>query len=68
MNNILRKAVEDRRNKLINKLLAYKVYKKDDKHLFELSLRELEDEYNSYQSYCHPHNDFGSIHWTCKKS
>ena len=68
MGEILRKAVEDRRKKLIDKLIAYKVYKKDDKHLFELSLTELEKEYKNFQSYCHPHNDFGSLQWKGKKS
>ncbi|MFB5283011.1 Fur-regulated basic protein FbpA [Peribacillus sp. Hz7] len=68
MGNVLRKAVEDRRKKLIDKLIAFKIYKKGDKHLFELSLTELENEYRSFQSHCHPHNDFGSIKWTCKKS
>ncbi|MFJ8258111.1 Fur-regulated basic protein FbpA [Peribacillus asahii] len=60
--------MEDRRKKLIDKLIAFKVYKKGDKHLFELSLTELENEYRSFRSYCHPHSDLGSIKWTCKKS
>ena len=68
MGEILRKAVEDRRKKLIDKLIAYKIYKKDDKHLFELSLTELENEYRNSRSYCHPHSDFGSIQWTSRKS
>lgn len=67
MGNILRKAVEDRRKKLIDKLITFKIYKKDDKHLFELSLKELENEYRTFQSYCHPQNDFGSIKWTYQK-
>jgi hypothetical protein len=58
---ILRKAVEDRRKKLIEKLIAFKVYKKDDKQLLELSLTELENEYRRFQSHSHPHSDFGSI-------
>lgn len=59
--NILRKAVEDRRKKLIEKLIAFKVYKKDDKQLLELSLTELENEYRRFQSHSHPHDDFSSI-------
>ncbi|AGK53536.1 hypothetical protein B1NLA3E_08870 [Bacillus sp. 1NLA3E] len=59
--DILRKAVEDRRKKLIEKLIAFNVYKKEDKHLFELSLTELENEYRGFQLYSHPHGDFGSI-------
>jgi hypothetical protein len=47
---ILRKAVEDRRKKLMEKLIKFNVYKKEDKHLFELSLTELENEYRRYQS------------------
>ena len=68
MGNILRKAVEDRRKKLIDKLIAFKVYKKDDNHLYELSLTELENEYRTFQSYCPPHSDFGSLQWNGEKS
>jgi hypothetical protein len=48
--NILRKAVENKRKKLIEKLIALNVYKKEDKNLFELSLTELENEYRRFQS------------------
>jgi len=65
--NVLRKAVEDRRKKLIDKLITFNIYKKGDKHLFELSLTELENEYRSFQSHCHPHSDFGSINELVKK-
>ena len=61
MGNILRKAVEDKRKRLIDKLIAFKVYRKEDKHLFELTLTVLENEYRRFQSQCHPHGDFGSI-------
>lgn len=46
MENILRKAVETRKNYLINKLIKAGVYKKESSHLFVLTLTELEDEYN----------------------
>lgn len=68
MGNILRKAVENKRKKIIEKLIAFNVYKKDDKHLFELSLTELENEYRNFQSLTHPHSDIGSIQLTSKKS
>lgn len=45
MNRALRKMVENRREQLIEQLIAHRVYKKDGKHLFELSLSELEHEY-----------------------
>jgi hypothetical protein len=60
--NIFRKAVEDRRKILIDKLIAFNVYKKEDRHLFELSLTELENEYRKLQ-HIHPHSNFGSIRW-----
>lgn len=66
MGKILRQAVENRRNELINKLIAFHLYKKDDKHLFELSLTELENEYLKAQLHAHPHNETGSIHWINK--
>ncbi|MGJ7923297.1 Fur-regulated basic protein FbpA [Neobacillus sp. LXY-4] len=68
MSDILRNAVEKRRKKLIEKLIAFNVYKKEDKHLFELSLTELESEYRRFQSQSHPHGDFGSLKMISYKS
>lgn len=68
MGDYLRKAIESRRRKLIDKLIAFNVYKKDDKHLFELTLTELEKEYKKYFSQSHPHCDIGSIRWGYRKS
>ncbi|WP_318503389.1 Fur-regulated basic protein FbpA [Bacillus sp. T3] len=61
MGEILRRAVKNRRKKLIDALIAFNVYKKEDQHLFELSLTDLENEYKRFQSQCYPHMDFGSI-------
>jgi len=66
--NILRDAVENKRKKLIDKLIAFNVYKKEDKHLFELSLTELENEYKAFKSIQHPHCNLGSIKIINKKS
>ncbi|XZF78056.1 Fur-regulated basic protein FbpA [Bacillus sp. AL-1R] len=43
---MLRKAVETRKQYLINKLIKVGVYKKESSHLFVLTLTELEDEFN----------------------
>ncbi|WP_340137876.1 Fur-regulated basic protein FbpA [Priestia endophytica] len=45
MNKVKQKAVEDRKNQLITKLLNVGLYKKYGKHLYEFSLQELEKEY-----------------------
>jgi hypothetical protein len=45
MKNLLRNAVQLRKQHLINKLIKSGIYKKNDKHLYELTLSELEDEY-----------------------
>lgn len=45
MSNLLRKAVSQKREQLINLLLQQGIYKKKEKHLFELTLTELEDIY-----------------------
>lgn len=58
---ILREAVEKRRAELINKLIAFGVFKIKEKHLFEVSLSELEDEYKKLQADMHPHGQLGSI-------
>ena len=68
MGNILRKAVEIRRNELINKLITFNLYKKEGRHLFELSLAELEIEYKKALAHTHPHSDMGSIRWTGLKN
>ncbi|MEH7098266.1 Fur-regulated basic protein FbpA [Neobacillus vireti] len=68
MGNILRDAVENKRKKLIDKLIAFNVYKKEDKHLFELSLTELENEYKAFKSIQHPHCNLGSIKIINKQS
>ncbi|KHD84728.1 Fur-regulated basic protein FbpA [Heyndrickxia ginsengihumi] len=62
----LHQAVENRRNELINKLIAFDIYKKEGKHLFELTLSELEAEYKALQSNFHPHCEVESIHWINK--
>ncbi|MCM2532353.1 Fur-regulated basic protein FbpA [Neobacillus pocheonensis] len=42
---------------LIDKLIAFHVYKKDDKHLFELTLSELENDYRKFLSKSPAHGD-----------
>lgn len=48
MVELFKSALESRRAKIIDKLIALNVYKKEDKHLFELSLIELENEYKKF--------------------
>ena len=45
MRNILRSAVQLKKQKLINKLIKSGIYKKNTKHLYELTLSDLEKEY-----------------------
>jgi hypothetical protein len=66
MGKILRKAVESRRLELINKLIAFGVYKKEEQHLFELSLTDLENEFKKFIGDQHPHSEIESIHWVNK--
>lgn len=68
MGEIFRKAVEDRRKKLINQLITFNIYQKEEKQLFDLTLTELENEYRNLKSKSHPHIDIGSIHWDSRKS
>lgn len=49
MKNLLRDAVEKKKQYLMNKLIILGAYKKDDKHLFELTLNELEEEYRYFK-------------------
>lgn len=67
MGNILRKAVENRRKKVINALITYHLNQEENQYLFELSLTELENEYRKLQSQGHPHSVLSSIQWQYKK-
>ncbi|MDQ0230109.1 Fur-regulated basic protein FbpA [Metabacillus malikii] len=42
----LRKAVNQKKEKLIHQLLSLGIYKKEDNHLYELPLSEIELEYH----------------------
>ncbi|WP_175989213.1 Fur-regulated basic protein FbpA [Bacillus sp. Marseille-Q1617] len=63
MGKIIRHTLERRREELINKLITYNIFKKNGKQLFELTLQELEKEYQEAKSHCHPHSSASSIHW-----
>ena len=67
MGEILRKAVENRRKKVINTLITYHLNQEENQYLFELSLTELENEYRKLQSQGHPHSALSSIQWQNKK-
>jgi hypothetical protein len=54
---------EKRRQKLINLLILFNVYKKEDHQLYEMTLSKLEFEYKRYKLLNHPHGEFGSIQW-----
>jgi hypothetical protein len=47
MNILLRDAVKKKKQYLIDQLISLGIYKKGNKHLFEWSLCELEEEYRS---------------------
>lgn len=66
MGKILRNAVEERRKKLIKKLIYFNV-EMSEEQLVELSLTELENENRRIQLDNHPHSDVGSIQWIHKK-
>ena len=47
MENLLRAAVRQRKQYLIEELLKKGIYKKENHHLFELTLSDLEKEYQA---------------------
>ncbi|WP_066383378.1 Fur-regulated basic protein FbpA [Neobacillus mesonae] len=59
----MRNSVEKRKQKLINKLVFFNVYDKEDKQLYEMSLSKLEYEYRRFKLQSHPHGEFSSIQW-----
>ncbi len=60
----MRNSVETRREKLITKLIALNIYKKEDQTLKQSSFSKLQYEYRKFQAQYHPHGEFTSIHWT----
>lgn len=59
----LKEIVEHRRSELIGKLIRLEQYKRSGKHLYELTLSELEYEYFLTHYSEHPHAGLGSIRW-----
>lgn len=51
MNNVLRNAVQQRRQFLIDKLIKIGVFKKEDRHLYEWTISDLEREYQYLESH-----------------
>lgn len=49
MKNKLRNAAQQKRQYLIDELLKIGVFKKNNKHLYEWTLCDLEDEYNEWK-------------------
>ncbi|WP_338472288.1 Fur-regulated basic protein FbpA [Niallia sp. XMNu-256] len=60
----MRNSMEQRRQKLINKLVALNVYKEEDARLIQSSFSKLQYEYQQFKAQYHPHGEVGSIHWT----
>ncbi|MBY0097240.1 Fur-regulated basic protein FbpA [Mesobacillus maritimus] len=49
MNHTLRYTVQIKKEKLINKMIQSGIFKKGNKHLYELSLTDLEEEYKNME-------------------
>jgi hypothetical protein len=49
MANLLREAVQKKRQFLIDELIKSGIYKINDKHLYEWTLSDLENEYNAIE-------------------
>ncbi|WML52101.1 Fur-regulated basic protein FbpA [Neobacillus sp. PS3-12] len=45
MKSLLRQAIQIQKQNLINRLIQSGIYKKNDTHLYELTLSELENEF-----------------------
>ena len=49
METLFQEALEKKKSLLIGKLIRRGIYKKNNTHLFEFSLSDLEEEYNKIQ-------------------
>lgn len=63
MSKLMKKTAENRKNELIGRLLNHQRYKSDGRHLYELTVSELEYIYFQLQSDVHPHGGTDSIVW-----
>jgi len=63
---MLKKAVEQRRQGLIQLLLAFHEGDSEEQ-LSSYTLAELEEEYKRLKSNSHPHDETGSLHWKFKR-
>ncbi|MBO1001597.1 Fur-regulated basic protein FbpA [Pseudogracilibacillus auburnensis] len=61
MAHIIQTTDKHRREILINKLIAFKIYKREDQHLYHMSLQELENKYQLFLTESHPHDGLGSL-------
>jgi hypothetical protein len=50
MENILRNAVQQKRKYLIDELIKSGIFKKNNKHLYEMTLSDLEEEYKDVET------------------
>ncbi|WP_110928731.1 Fur-regulated basic protein FbpA [Bacillus massiliglaciei] len=62
------KGVEDKRNSLVNQLIACNWFKKDGFISFnDLTLKQAEIEYRKFLSESHPHDSLDSLRWISRK-
>lgn len=67
MEFIVQPTEKDRREIIVNKLIAHNVYQRNNELLDQLPLTELEKQYKRFKSECHPHDGLGSLRITWKK-
>lgn len=59
--SIVQTTERDRREIIVNRLIARQMYTKGDKHLEVISTAELEKQYDLVSIAAHPHDGAGSI-------
>jgi|GEM_PF-1222634 len=60
----LQEAMESRKEELMHKLILFNVFKVKQQQLFELSLDQLEQAYETITGAAHPHSGIDAIQWT----
>lgn len=67
MTKILLDSKKYRREIIVNKLIAFDIYDREDERLHQLSLTQLENEYRKVNTKNHPHDGLGSLRIRWKK-
>lgn len=67
MPTIIQHTKKHRREIIVNKLIAFDIYDREDEQLYQIPVTRLENEYKRFLNKSHPHDGFGSLRISWKR-